>query len=228
MKNQPIKLKIEIDDPGYIEILFADNFRRDNSTIYPIYVTSQWTHKGKPQKGSDLVEITRYNYRVVEALDDPDKPITELAIIKIQPYPSFVLVVFEKKGMDSKDWEKVKLAVREIVKKAQEMDFNITWTDPPEFISKNIIEEKGNRKIEISIRPESLNLPIRPEKPQKGSQLDSWFTYFHDCRDAGIKYTLKNLAHDSGFSYGHVRELHRNYLANKKDQTKSDDIPDNI
>jgi len=228
MKMKPIKLKLKLDDPAYVEMLFADNFREDNSPIYPICVASQWAYKDKLLKGSELVEITRYNYRVVEDPSNPNELYKELAKIYIRPYPSFVLVVFEKKETDINDWEKVKLAVREIVNKAEEMEFIITWADPPEFMPKNIIEKRGNQMLENSSKPESVIAPSMPEKPKENAPIDIWFKYYHECKALKIKYTLEDIAKATHHNYGYIRGLHMNYLAKNKDLTESDKKSDNI
>lgn len=126
MKKHSIQLTIKLDSEVYFEMLLQDFFSRDKSPFYPICITSEWTYTNRPQKGSDLVHITRYNYRVVEAATDPDKPDKELAEIRIRPYPSLVLVFFEDSGTSSKMWENVEVIVRDIIIKAKELDYEVS------------------------------------------------------------------------------------------------------
>jgi hypothetical protein len=221
MKPHLIQLKIKLDSIVSIKLLLVEFFTRDKSSILPIYVNEVPL----------LLDSTQYIFGIYEIrnLDEIEEELQidylfdeKLAEIRIQSYPSLVLAIIDGTKANGDNWVKVKKAVREIVKKAQELGFEFISTDPPEFMPKIIIDKQGIQTFEFPSKPEPVKLPPKPEKPKKGSNLDSWFKYYHDCKENGIKYTLSDLADDAGFSYGHVRELHRQFIASNKDLTDSD------
>jgi hypothetical protein len=142
MAIRSIQLKLKLDKPVYFEQLL-DDFTEDKSPILPICVTlcsDVWLEFGQS------VREYPHHYNIYE-VDDLEG--NSLASIRIKSYPSLVLVSIDEIVDDSlnkvsqdgiirrnDDWEKVKQAVREIVKRAQEMEIEIISTDPPGFIPK--------------------------------------------------------------------------------------------
>ena len=58
-------------------------------------------------------------------------------------------------------------------------------------------------------------LEIRPEqlpKPKTGADLTVYFDRHHQKKKTGQKYTLKQVAEETGFEYIYVRQLHSKYL----------------
>lgn len=51
----------------------------------------------------------------------------------------------------------------------------------------------------------------KPEKPEKGSNLDVWFDYYHDMKNAKYKMTFKMLEDESGYSENTFKQAHGNY-----------------
>jgi hypothetical protein len=68
--------------------------------------------------------------------------------------------------------------------------------------------------------PSYIQKPVKPQKPPKGSTLDIWFDYYHDCEKAGIRYTLKQVAEEVDFSPQYIRRLHILYKAERDMQQK--------
>jgi hypothetical protein len=134
MNTHPIQFTIELESDVDFEMLLQNFFSRNKSPIRPICVTSKWTYKNKPPR-SGLVEITRYNHRVVEATTDPNEPDKELAQIRIDSAPSFVLVFFEECGASERDWKKVEKLAQEIFIKAKELKYEIS-VDPKTIMPK--------------------------------------------------------------------------------------------
>ena len=56
------------------------------------------------------------------------------------------------------------------------------------------------------------SLPSNPPKPKSGADLDVYFDRFHKKKKEGPKYTLLQIAAETGFGYSYVRQLHSNYL----------------
>jgi hypothetical protein len=57
-----------------------------------------------------------------------------------------------------------------------------------------------------------LDRLIEPIKPSKDDPLNpKWFDYYYACKQARIRYTLKDIANDSNRSYGYVRQEHVKY-----------------
>jgi len=52
--------------------------------------------------------------------------------------------------------------------------------------------------------------PPRPPRPTKGNPatLAPWFEYYHALDAGGFKYTLGNLAADTGYYPGYIKQLH--------------------
>lgn len=60
-------------------------------------------------------------------------------------------------------------------------------------------------------------LPVRmPQKPPPEATLILWFDYYSQMKTAGFKYTLDDLANDSGYSPSHIRHEHPNYKRSKE------------
>jgi hypothetical protein len=53
--------------------------------------------------------------------------------------------------------------------------------------------------------------PNRPKMPPKRSGMERWFEYYYKCKNGGFKYTLEDLAEDSDYSYGYIRQQHQLY-----------------
>lgn len=69
-----------------------------------------------------------------------------------------------------------------------------------------------------SVSGDNLGLarPSPPPKPNKlddGGTLDDWFDWYHDMKGAGFRCTLRDIAKETGYSYGHVKNKHMNYTA---------------
>ena len=59
----------------------------------------------------------------------------------------------------------------------------------------------------------------QPEKPIKPKREDDWdmrFAYYYAMNNAGYKYTLRDLADDTGYSHGYVRQKKAEYDAEHK------------
>ena len=56
-----------------------------------------------------------------------------------------------------------------------------------------------------------------PKTPDPSEPLDTWFDYYHERKEAGIKITLDDIAHEVGLSGGYVRQEHSKYMAERKD-----------
>ena len=56
-----------------------------------------------------------------------------------------------------------------------------------------------------------LRRPDAPLKPHERADRDEWFQYYQNCHDAGIKYTLEDLAKDVHLSLSHVKTLRRSW-----------------
>jgi hypothetical protein len=59
---------------------------------------------------------------------------------------------------------------------------------------------------QMGMKPEQL------PKPQSGADLDVYFDLFHQKKKDGKKYTLKQIAEETGYEYPYVRQLHSKYL----------------
>ena len=146
MTIRTIKLKYNLDKSVDFERLFDDFFTEDRSSpelaLFIALHSDAWLQFGQSPKDYP------HHYNIYE-IDESDGLL--LASIKITPYPSSFLVSIDEVVNDSQDilsqsddWEKVKRVVLEIVKRAELMDFALIWTDPPEFMSKDQI---NNQKV---------------------------------------------------------------------------------
>jgi len=60
--------------------------------------------------------------------------------------------------------------------------------------------------------------PNKPKiKPGTLADLDEWYEYYHLVKDGGYKISLREIAEDTGFSIGHIRNRHKKYLDNYGD-----------
>ncbi|MBK5279822.1 MAG: hypothetical protein JJE09_13265 [Bacteroidia bacterium] len=69
-------------------------------------------------------------------------------------------------------------------------------------------------KITASNLPETQNKPEKPKKPEmpeKRSGLDNWYRYYHACKGGGWNITLENIAQESGYTPGYIRNNHAAY-----------------
>jgi len=62
------------------------------------------------------------------------------------------------------------------------------------------------KKAGIGMRSEQL------PKPKSGADLIIFFDRYHQEKNSGRKYTLKQVAEETGFGYLYVRQLHSRYL----------------
>ncbi len=70
--------------------------------------------------------------------------------------------------------------------------------------------ERSLEKQGLLIRP-TVDLAAKPSKPQSGADLDVYFGWYHQYKKEGKKYTLKQIAAETGYNYNYVRELHSEY-----------------
>ena len=54
-------------------------------------------------------------------------------------------------------------------------------------------------------------MPVAPLKPASGSRLDAWFDWYHARRNAGLKTTLEDVALETGYTVGTIKQLHAAY-----------------
>ena len=102
--------------------------------------------------------------------------------------------------------------------------------DPRQFTifvhaHENTFQEPGKSAIEIwkqvenAMRarghlPEPMAVPQRPASPQKpasDSNLITWFDWYHASNQAGFKVHLEDIARETGYAYGTVRQKHSAY-----------------
>jgi len=68
----------------------------------------------------------------------------------------------------------------------------------------------GNKEIATLTKPE------RPTKPKGEAGWDEWFAYYDAMQAAGFKYTLADVAGDTKYSSGYVRQKKAEYDAEHK------------
>ncbi len=75
------------------------------------------------------------------------------------------------------------------------------------------LEQQG-----LLIRPTAhlVAKPQEPPKPKTGAELTPLFERHHQKKAAGQKYTLKQIAEETGFTYRYVRQLHSRFLKERK------------
>jgi len=79
----------------------------------------------------------------------------------------------------------------------------------------NALEESG-RLVDplahiLDNRPQLPAKPEEPPKPERRSDINTWFDWHHEMLIRGFKCTLKEVAEETGYSYGHIRLRHANY-----------------
>ena len=138
MTAQAIHLKVRIDDPDYFEALLI--------TFFPYY---EHTHNQvfiERDTNRETGEVIPRNF-CLEYYQEPHfqgphregqlmvSELIEFAKIKIQQYPSFILVSFEKRvsheryfeyETSDEDWDRVGKVVQDIIFRAKQMEFEIT------------------------------------------------------------------------------------------------------
>ena len=80
-----------------------------------------------------------------------------------------------------------------------------------------IIKTKINKVFSPQLLDEDVKqtIPQKPEKPREGAikgNIDHWFDWYHDCIRAGYKVTLDEIAEETGYVYGTVKNKHSLYL----------------
>jgi hypothetical protein len=84
---------------------------------------------------------------------------------------------------------------------------------------KNSWLRKG-RLFDPLVQPQGTNIkPAKIPRPKQGSSMDAWFDWFHNMQALGIRCTLKEIAQETGYSYGRVRQLHAVYLNSRVDRS---------
>ncbi len=76
---------------------------------------------------------------------------------------------------------------------------------------KNAWERKGWLIDPIAPIQPPVVKPEKPAMPERGSHPDLWFDWLHNMRASGFKCSLKELARETGYSYGHIRRLYSIY-----------------
>jgi len=62
------------------------------------------------------------------------------------------------------------------------------------------------------ILPDAAPLkPSMPPKPSRNSSLHAWFDWYHAAKVAGFKVSLAQVAQETGYQYGTVRQRHSAY-----------------
>lgn len=74
---------------------------------------------------------------------------------------------------------------------------------------------KSAEPAEIA-EPVQPQMPTKPNGPPSITGLDAWFRYYDEMQAAGRKYTLRDLARDTGYNYGHIRNMKAKYDAEHK------------
>lgn len=81
------------------------------------------------------------------------------------------------------------------------------------------VRQKALREAEVHVntllRELKRDAKWQPIKPSNLEDRDAWFDYYHECKAAAVKYTLKDLATEINLAYGTVRQLHRMYKAER-------------
>jgi hypothetical protein len=52
------------------------------------------------------------------------------------------------------------------------------------------------------------------KKPQT-RDLNEWFRYYYDCKSAGKKFTLRNIAEETSYHHDYIRQLHLRYKVSR-------------
>lgn len=67
-------------------------------------------------------------------------------------------------------------------------------------------------QIKIRIQELSMTSEVGFHKPKDNSNLNAWFEYKRILNSRGRKYTLEQIAEETGYSYGYIRRQHANWL----------------
>ena len=129
---QRIEITIRIDEPLYVKELLIVYFHFKNSPTYPLCVRFD----GILNRSTG--EANTRNFRIVEYDEEKDYS-SELAEIRINPFPSHIVVFIEMVSEDDISWEKVKEITTEIIDKMRELDFEIESVKPDELIPKSLL-----------------------------------------------------------------------------------------
>jgi hypothetical protein len=69
--------------------------------------------------------------------------------------------------------------------------------------------------LPIGGTPAPIERPPKPEKPPADSSLDAWFEWRRAMQEAGYRCTLRDVAEQTAYSYGYVRQEHRRRRPNR-------------
>jgi hypothetical protein len=80
---------------------------------------------------------------------------------------------------------------------------------------KNALEESG-RLVDphahiLDNKPHLLAKPEKPPKPERRSNINAWFDWYHRMRAAGFRCALSEIAKETHLSLGHIKHRHANY-----------------
>ena len=92
---------------------------------------------------------------------------------------------------------------------AAQMQRNRTLADAQRAIS----QLEAGTGIEGEVKGPEPQKPAKPKKPTSKAGLQAWFDYYHDMKRAGHKFSLRQIAEETHFSHGHIRNEHPDYLA---------------
>jgi hypothetical protein len=167
-----IELELKLQDKSFFEMLLVDYFTKDRSPVANVYIFFDVKIISKhPPRTGNLVTLFRYNYRVGEAQKNTDDGSRELAKIRIEPYPSTVMVFFDVDGSSDSDKQKVESLVIAIYQKCKERDFEIVSILPTDFLPNYFVQDV---KKQSTNRFLPVNQDIRHKIVQRPAALMKW------------------------------------------------------
>jgi len=196
-------------DEAHVTVLLGNHFNFEASPLKPVYIKPIY---GVETIKGDTVEKEITGLRIAEKNQEPTLPSIILAKIIIETYPfHLVVLIIAEKGQPN-IFKKLELFARALISKLHELNFQIESVKPAELLPDGLtVVTKSSQ-------------PVKPSPPPQKSGLNAWFKYHDDCKDLGFKITLNELAHNSGYSYGYIRQkypvyrnLQDNKIPNKKD-----------
>lgn len=60
-----------------------------------------------------------------------------------------------------------------------------------------------------------MTKPKKPAKPKSGRRLDLWFGWYHAMRDSGYRCILEEIAQETGYTPGTIKQKHAIYVREK-------------
>jgi hypothetical protein len=152
---QNIQLTLKLDHPERFEEILDVFFRKLRSPLLPIYVTSDI---GPVVQGETEIDHFFYNYRIVEAQDNPNEDDSELARIWRKDFPPLYTVFFERsENITDEDWGKVEKMVQKIISQLQLLQIEIISVEPRKLLPENLstfLEEREDKNGESGLSPE--------------------------------------------------------------------------